>query len=218
MSRNYDKLFASRKSALQFIKENIDNNENLLDGSFDLSPNEKHQIATLNSGVNNIVNVFDNSIIFSGNANKANKSIYNDSSDISTKLYSTFNKKYNLFEELNNISNNAYTPKKQTGIQLINNVSAVNKVHYSRTKQRDMQDFNDVYNSFKKLNNFVLANMVLNLPFNVLQVIGKHRQKQLLDMLTQDIITAEFTKSRLNLIPDTQEQFVSLRQKLMIQL
>lgn len=70
---------------------------------------------------------------------------------------------------------------------------------------------------FKKLNNFVLANMVLNLPFNVLQVIGKHRQKQLLDMLTQDIITAEFTKSRLNLIPDTQEQFVSLRQKLMVQ-
>ncbi|MBQ7978012.1 MAG: hypothetical protein IJ301_05450 [Clostridia bacterium] len=70
---------------------------------------------------------------------------------------------------------------------------------------------------FKKLNTFVLANMVLNLPFKVLQTIGAHRQKQLLDLLTQDIITADFTKSRLNLIPDTQEKYVSLKQKLMIQ-
>ena len=185
MSRNYDKLFASRKSALQFIKENIDNNENLLDGSFELSPNEKHQIATLNSGVNNIVNVFDNSIIFSGNTNKVNKSIYNDSSDISTKLYSTFNKKYNLFEELNNISNNAYTPKKQTGIQLINNVSAVNKVHYSRTKQRDMQDFNDVYDSFKKLNNFIDSNKTVIV--HDLESLGGINSKgfQQYDMITE---------------------------------
>ena len=70
---------------------------------------------------------------------------------------------------------------------------------------------------FKRLNNFVLGHIVLNLPISIQLKIADFRQNQLLDLLTQDIITAEFAKSRLDLLPKSKEKLVDLKQKLMTQ-
>ena len=70
---------------------------------------------------------------------------------------------------------------------------------------------------FKRLNNFVLGHIVLDLPMSVQQRIAEFRQNQIFDLLNQDIITAEFAKSRLDLLPKTKEKLVALKQKLVIQ-
>ncbi len=70
---------------------------------------------------------------------------------------------------------------------------------------------------FKRLNNFVLGHIVLSMPISVQLKIADFRQTQLLDLLTQDIITAEFAKSRLDLLPKSKEKLVDLKQKLMTQ-
>jgi len=70
---------------------------------------------------------------------------------------------------------------------------------------------------FKRLNNFVLAHFVLDLPIAIGECVAQFRQQQILDMLTQDIISADFAKSRLDLLPASQEKLLSLRQKLLLQ-
>ena len=70
---------------------------------------------------------------------------------------------------------------------------------------------------FKRLNNFVLAHIVLDLPMPVQQCIANFRQQQILDLLTQDIISADFAKARLALMPTGKEKLLQLRQKLLLQ-
>ena len=70
---------------------------------------------------------------------------------------------------------------------------------------------------FKRLNNFVLAHIVLDLPIAVQEYVAAFRQQQILDLLTQDIISADFAKSRLDLLPTSQDKLLSLRQKLLLQ-
>ena len=70
---------------------------------------------------------------------------------------------------------------------------------------------------FKRLNNFVLAHIVLDLPMAVQQCIASFRQQQILDLLTQDIISADFAKSRLDLLPASKDKLLQLRQKLLLQ-
>jgi len=70
---------------------------------------------------------------------------------------------------------------------------------------------------FKRLNNFVLAHIVLDLPMAVQECVAHFRQQQILDLLTQDIISADFAKSRLDLLPSSQEKLLSLRQRLLLQ-
>ncbi len=70
---------------------------------------------------------------------------------------------------------------------------------------------------FKRLNNFVLAHVVLDLPMPVQQCIATFRQQQILDLLTQDIISADFAKARLDLLPTSKDKLIQLRQKLLLQ-
>ena len=70
---------------------------------------------------------------------------------------------------------------------------------------------------FKRLNNFVLAHVVLDLPMAIQQCIANFRQQQILDLLTQDIISADFAKSRLDLLPASKDKLLQLRQKLLLQ-
>jgi hypothetical protein len=70
---------------------------------------------------------------------------------------------------------------------------------------------------FKRLNNFVLAHIVLDLPMPVQECVASFRQQQILGLLTQDIISADFAKSRLDLLPSSQDKLLSLRQKLLLQ-
>jgi hypothetical protein len=145
----YNKLFASRKSVLQFIKENVNNKEEFLK-TFNLNKDEIHQIATLDTGYKDIINVFDNTLIFKGSKKDVTPK-FADSTNISTNLYTNLNKKYNFFEELNRLSETVNLVKNQTGSQLIKNVTKLDKLNYTRTKQSDMVDFNKVYTSFDKL-------------------------------------------------------------------
>lgn len=149
MSKSYNKIFASRKSALQYIKENVGSKEEFL-SLYNLNKDEKHQIATLDTGYKDLVNVFDNTMIFKGSKKDVNPK-YSNSTNISTKLYSNLSKKYNFFEELNNINESVSLSKTQTGSQLIKNVTKLDKINYTRTKQTDMVDFQKVYSSFSNL-------------------------------------------------------------------
>ena len=70
---------------------------------------------------------------------------------------------------------------------------------------------------FNKLNSFVIGNMVLNLPLGVVSKIAEFRQRQVLDLLTQDIITADDAQRMIRILPKSKEELVVLRQKLLKQ-
>ncbi len=70
---------------------------------------------------------------------------------------------------------------------------------------------------FKRLNNFVLAHMVLDFPIAVQECVANFRHQQILDLLNQDIISADYAKSRLDLLPNSQDKLLALRQKLLLQ-
>ncbi len=70
---------------------------------------------------------------------------------------------------------------------------------------------------FEKLNKFVIANMVLLLPIGTQLYIAEFRKKQILILLTQQIITEDFAKYQLDIMPASKERLVSLKQKLLLQ-
>ena len=70
---------------------------------------------------------------------------------------------------------------------------------------------------FSKLNNFLLGSIVLYLPLPVQMKVAQFRQEQILTYLTQDIISADFAKAQLDLLPCSKEKLVILKQKLIRQ-
>lgn len=70
---------------------------------------------------------------------------------------------------------------------------------------------------FAKLNNYVLGHVVLDLPISAQMIIAEFRKSQILALLTQDIIPATFAKKCLDLLPDSKEDLVALKQKLIKQ-
>ena len=70
---------------------------------------------------------------------------------------------------------------------------------------------------FSRLNNFVLGSIVLYLPLSVQLKVAEFRQEQILNYLTQDIVTADYAKAQLDILPASKEKLVELKQKLIKQ-
>ncbi len=70
---------------------------------------------------------------------------------------------------------------------------------------------------FRKLDNFVLGSMVLEFPINIVKHVAEFRHRQVLTLLTQDIITAEDAQQMIKILPDNKENLIALRQKLIKQ-
>ena len=70
---------------------------------------------------------------------------------------------------------------------------------------------------FDRLNNFVINNMVLLLPISAQMDIAEFRKKQILVLLTQQIISEDFAKEQIDLMPTSQEKLVTLKQRLLLQ-
>lgn len=70
---------------------------------------------------------------------------------------------------------------------------------------------------FKKLNNFVVNQMVLKFPMTLLQKVAEFRKKQILILLTQEIINPDFAEEQINLLPASQDKLLDLKQKLLLQ-
>lgn len=70
---------------------------------------------------------------------------------------------------------------------------------------------------FAKLNKFVLSNMILKFPMATLLIVAEFRKKQILDLLTQQIINQDFAEEQINLLPASQEKLVALKQNLLLQ-
>lgn len=69
---------------------------------------------------------------------------------------------------------------------------------------------------FNKLNIFVVNNMILLLPINAQLDIAEFRKRQILILLTQQIITEDFAKSQIDLMPASQEKLVARKQQLLL--
>lgn len=70
---------------------------------------------------------------------------------------------------------------------------------------------------FQRLNNFLIANIVLQLPMGAQLKIAKFRKEQIIALVTQQIIPEDFGKAQLSLMPTSQEKLVALKQKLLKQ-
>lgn len=70
---------------------------------------------------------------------------------------------------------------------------------------------------FDRLNNFVIGSMILLLPISAQLDIAEFRRRQILILLTQQIINEDFAKTHLDLMPTTQEGLVLQKQKLLLQ-
>ncbi len=70
---------------------------------------------------------------------------------------------------------------------------------------------------FAKLNNFMLGSIVLYMPIDAQEKIAQFRQEQILTYLTQDIISPDFAKMQLDLLPNNREKLILLKQKLILQ-
>lgn len=70
---------------------------------------------------------------------------------------------------------------------------------------------------FNRLNNFIIGNMILLLPINAQLDIAEFRKKQILILLTQQIISEDFARTQVELMPTAQEKLVAQKQKLLLQ-
>jgi len=70
---------------------------------------------------------------------------------------------------------------------------------------------------FDRLNNFVISSMILLLPISAQMDIAEFRKKQILILLTQQIISEDFAKHQIDLMPTTQDKLVLQKQKLLLQ-
>lgn len=70
---------------------------------------------------------------------------------------------------------------------------------------------------FDRLNNFIINSIILLLPISAQMDIAEFRKKQILILLTQQIISEDFAKQQIDLMPASQEKLVALKQKLLLQ-
>lgn len=70
---------------------------------------------------------------------------------------------------------------------------------------------------FSRLNNFLIANIILQLPMSAQLKIAEFRKEQIIALVTQQIIPEDFGKAQLSLMPFSQEKLVALKQKLLKQ-
>ena len=70
---------------------------------------------------------------------------------------------------------------------------------------------------FEKLNNFLIKNIVLYLPISAQLDIAEFRKKQILILLTQQIISEDFARKQIELMPASQDKLIMLKQKILLQ-
>lgn len=70
---------------------------------------------------------------------------------------------------------------------------------------------------FSRLNNFLISNIILYLPISAQLDIAEFRKTQILVFLTQQIITEDFARKQIELMPASQEKLIALKQKILIQ-
>ena len=154
----FRKFYVSNKSAEQLNKERTRARNSILNNKElypDLATQDKATIAGMHSGLLETMESLNNSIFILGSGNKRNtdKSKFKNNEVIGQQVYSRLNKR-NFFDDLANLDTltNSLT-KNQTGQELIRNVIKLNEINYNRTTKADMVDFQDLYTSFKNVNN-----------------------------------------------------------------
>ena len=70
---------------------------------------------------------------------------------------------------------------------------------------------------FSRLNNFLISNIILYLPISAQLDIAEFRKTQILVFLTQQIITEDFARKQIELMPASQEKLIALKQKILMQ-
>ncbi len=70
---------------------------------------------------------------------------------------------------------------------------------------------------FEVLNNFIIKKIILLLPISTQIDIANFRKKQILILLTQQIIPEEFAQKQIELLPTSQEKLVAKKQQLLLQ-
>ncbi len=70
---------------------------------------------------------------------------------------------------------------------------------------------------FSRLNKFLISNIILYLPLSAQLDIAEFRKKQILILLTQSIITEDFARTQIELMPASQEKLIALKQKILMQ-
>ena len=70
---------------------------------------------------------------------------------------------------------------------------------------------------FFRLNGFVINKMILYLPLVAQMDIAEFRKKQILILLTQQIITEDFARKQIELMPASQDKLIALKQKILMQ-
>lgn len=68
---------------------------------------------------------------------------------------------------------------------------------------------------FALLNKFVIGSMVMLLPINTQLQIAQFRKEQILTLLTQEIISADFAEQALQAMPATTSGLVALKQQIL---
>ncbi len=71
--------------------------------------------------------------------------------------------------------------------------------------------------NFEMLNNFIIKKIILLLPISTQLDIASFRKKQILILLTQQIIPEEFAQRQIELLPTSQEKLVAKKQQLLLQ-
>lgn len=70
---------------------------------------------------------------------------------------------------------------------------------------------------FEVLNNFIIKKIILLLPISTQIDIANFRKKQILILLTQQIIPEDFAQKQIELLPTSQEKLVAKKQQLLLQ-
>ena len=70
---------------------------------------------------------------------------------------------------------------------------------------------------FNRLNGFLINKIILYLPLSAQMDIAEFRKKQILILLTQQIITEDFARKQVELMPASQDKLVALKQKILMQ-
>ncbi len=70
---------------------------------------------------------------------------------------------------------------------------------------------------FNRLNNFVIMNMLFLLPISTQLDIAEFRKTQIMTLLTQQIVSEDFARAQLALMPANQDELVEKKQKLLLQ-
>lgn len=69
---------------------------------------------------------------------------------------------------------------------------------------------------FDRLNKFVINHIVLYLPINAQLDIAKFRKKQILVLLTQQIVSEDFAQKQIELMPASKEKLIAKKQALLL--